>query len=62
MAVCQSSETPIMNCEPQTMKLRTKNWITHLSKQYPSKIVLVSAMADSTKVRTVEEFSHKYNV
>ena len=46
----------------QMIRLRVKNWINHTCKDNPNRIILVSYMADATKVPTVGEFSHKYNV
>ena len=62
MAATQSYNEPVINCGPQMIKLRAKNWIDHIRKDNPNKIILVSAIADATKVPTVGEYSHKYNV
>ena len=62
MAVKQSSDLPIINCELYVIKNCAKNWINQIRKNCPSKLLLVSASADATKVPTIGEFSHKYNV
>ena len=62
MNASQSSDMPIVNCEPKVIKKRTKIWIYQIQKGKPNKLILVSAMADATKVPTVGEFSYKYNV
>ena len=58
----QSSDIPVINCEGHIIKMRAKNWTEQLRKKdHPNKLLLVSAMADATKVPTVGEFCHKYN-
>ena len=51
----------MINCEAHVIKKRAKNWIDQIRKDRPNKLLLVSTMADATKVPTVGEFSHKYN-
>ena len=62
MAVQQSSEEPGIDCEPQMIKMIAKNWINHLHKDDPNKIILISAMADATKVSTVGGFSQEEGI
>ena len=57
----QSSDIPVINCEAHVIKMRAQNWIDQICKDNPNKLLLVSAMADTTKVPPVGEFSHKYN-
>ena len=61
MNVRQSSDIPVINCEAHVIKMRAQNWINQIRKDHPNKLLLVSAMADATKVPPVGEFSHKYN-
>ena len=61
MAVKQASDVPVINCEPDVIKNRAKNWISQIRQDCPAKLLLVSACADATKVPAIGEFSHKYN-
>ena len=62
MNASQSSDMPIVNCKSQVIKSRAKIWINQIQKEFPNKLILVSAMADTMKVPTVGEFSYKYNM
>ena len=61
MAVKQASDAPLINCEPDVIKIRAKNWMSQIRKDCPSKPFLVSACADATNVPAIGEFCHKYN-
>ena len=56
-----SLDQPIINCDDQEIKARTKKWIDLIREENPKKLLLVSAMADATKVPALGEFCHKYN-
>ena len=61
MASKCSAEHPVINCEAEVIKKRAKTWIDQIRIDNPKKLLLVSAMADATKVPPIGEFSHKYN-
>jgi len=61
MSSNQSAEVPVVNCEIDVIRMRTKTWINQIRTNDPSKLLLISAMADATKVPPVGEFSYRYN-
>ena len=58
----QAPEVSIIDCSPQAIKYRTKAWIDQLRSHHTEQIILVSAMADATKVPPLGEFSQRYRV
>ena len=51
-------EVPIIDCNETSIKIRAKEWINQLKDKNSDKTILVSAMADATKVPSLGEF-HK---
>ena len=56
-----SPETPIIDCSRIAIQTRAKMWIDNLRTNDKSQIMLVSAMADATKVPPLGEFSPRYH-
>ena len=56
-----SPETPIIDCSKSAIQTRAKMWIDNLRTNDKSKIILVSAMANATKVPPLVEFSPRYH-
>ena len=48
MTAKQSSEVPVVNCEAHIIKMRAKNWIGQICKDHPDKLLLVSAVVQSS--------------
>ena len=57
-----SPEVPIIDCNESSIKSRAEQWINQLKEKGKDEIILVSAMADATKVPGIGEFSQRYHV
>ena len=61
MSMKDSADIPIIDCSSEAIKSRATKWIDQLRKDdEPSEIIIVSAMADATKVPPIGEYSQKY--
>ena len=58
----QSPEEPIIDCSYKMIKKRANDWISKLRISNPDGIILVSAMADATKVPPMGEFCQRHKV
>ena len=58
----QSPEEPIVDCSEKMIKKRANEWIMKLRMNNQDGIILVSAMADATKVPAMGEFSQRHKV
>ena len=58
----ESPEVPIIDCSDKMIKERAQNWITKIRGDNDNKLILVSAMADATKVPPTGEFSQRHKV
>ena len=61
MSMKDSADIPIIDCSSEAIKSRATKWIDQLRKDdEPSEIIIVSAMADATKVPPIGDYSQKY--
>ena len=56
-----SPDVPIIDCNESSIKRRAKDWINQLKGEGYEKTILVSIMADATKVPGLGEYSQRYN-
>ena len=58
----ESPEVPIVNCSDEMIKKRAKDWISKIRENNNADVLLVSDMADATKVPPMGDFFHKCKV
>ena len=56
------SDVPIIDYREKMIKKRANDWIVKLRQSNENEVILVSAMADATKVPPMEEFSQRHKV
>ena len=52
----ETSDVPIIDCRKKMIKRRSNDWIVKLRQNNENEVILVSAMADATKVPPMGEF------
>ena len=58
----ESPDVPVIDCSEKMIKKRSGDWITRLRQNNKDDVILVSAMADATKVPPIGEFCQRHKV
>ena len=58
----ESADVPIIDCSEKMIKKRANDWIVRLRQNNKDDIILVSVMADATKVPPMGEFCQRHKV
>ena len=60
MSIRDSAQTPIIDCRLESIQFRSKEWIEKLRKD-EEETIIVSVMADATKVPPIGEYSMRHH-
>ena len=58
----ESPDAPVIDCSEKMIKKRSGDWITRLRQNNKDDVILVSLMADATKVPPIGEFCQRHKV